>query len=799
MFRNYITTSLRNLQRYKWYSTLNIVGLALGLSCSALILFYVMFELGFDRYHSKSDRIYRVYQRETGRPFLGSDYFAVVPAPLGKNMESDFPEVESSVKISSASDAVVGIAGNSFFEGGIFYAEPALFKIFDFRLSKGDLNTALTEPFSVVLSQEIANKYFRNEDPIGKIIRYENKYDLKVTGILKDIPQNSHFIPKILISLSTYEAISDYKDEFTWQNSSFYTYILLRQKTNARDVEAKLPSFINKYQGKLFEEWGQKEPTQYFLQPLKDIHLHSTHINFDVGENNDTKSIYILTCLALIILFTACINYMNLSTARASLRAKEVGVRKVVGAQRFELVKQFFGESLTITSIAALLAVIFILVALPKFSELVQRNFSLSLISATPFVIGFVLVAAIVGIAAGIYPAFVLSSFKSVNIIKGTSQTFLRSRFRNVLVVIQFVAAVTLIISSVIVLKQLNFIRTGNMGYNRDQIVVLNLHDKSVQQKAELLKENLLRNPNIVGVTASSLLPIDINSQTEVSGFDENKNGLSIRSYQLYVDSDFLNVYKIPLIKGRNFSKDFSDENNSFIVNETFVKKIGWKQPIGKTIIRNNKEAKVIGVVKDFHMHSLHQQIAPLFIKLRTTDWAPYLSIRIRPDNIASSISYIKKSWSQLIKDNPIDFSFLDESFEKMYNREEKLSEIVFYFTFFAIAIASLGLLGLAAFITEQRKKEIGIRKVLGAKISEVALLLSREFLMLVLIANLIAFPIGYYFMNSWLKDFAYRIDISVWIFILSGSIAILIALATVSYHAVKTAMANPVESLRYE
>lgn len=804
MFRSYITTSIRNLKRYKWYSILNIVGLALGISCSALILFYVIFELSFDSYHSKEDRIYRVYKKEPGRTFLGSDYFAVIPAPAGKAMESDFPEVESSVKISEAGESVVGLRAKLFLEKEMYYSEPSIFKIFDFPLIQGDYNTALAEPYSVVLSKEMADKYFGNENPIGKTVRFKNKYDLKITGVLKEISQNSNFIPKILISFSTLEAITEDKgmfSMFSWTSSSFHTFILLKQNASVKTVEAKLPLFVNKYLGKLFAQWGRKEPTQYFLQPLKDIHLYSANINFDnLGDRGDTKSIYILTGLALIILLTACINYMNLSTARSSLRAKEVGIRKVIGAHRIELIKQFLGESLIITSIATFLATIIILLALPKFSELVERKFSVSLITTPSIILGFIFISAIVGIIAGSYPAFVLSSFKPAYVIKGESRLSSRSKFRNALVVIQFSAAVTLIICSAVILTQLKYIRSGSMGYQRDNIVALKLHyGESDREKAELLKESLLKNSNIAGVTGTYSLPIDIGSQTSVSGISENKNKIKMLTYLSYADYDFLNVYKIPLVKGRNFSKDYSDESGSYIVNETFVKKFGWTQPIGQTFILGEEEVKVIGVVKDFHMYSIHNQISPLFIKLNKPSQNYFLSVRIHPEDLTGSLAFIKKTWSQLIPEVPIDFSFLDENFEKMYVREESLSEIVSYFTFFAIIITSLGLLGISAFIIEQRKKEIGIRKVLGAKISEVVLLLSKEFLILVIIANLIAFPLGYFFMTSWLKDFAYKIDISWWIFILACVISLMIALATVSIQAIKAAKANPVESLRYE
>lgn len=799
MFTNYFKVAFRNLLRQKGYSMLNIVGLSIGMACSTLILIYVQFELSYDGFHSKADRIYRVYKQEPGNLFIGSDFFAVVQAPLGKTMESEFPEVESSVKFASTGSSLFRFGDKSFLEDGIYWAEPTLFSIFDFPFLEGNPSTALSEPYTVVLSKTVAERFFGKTSPVGKSLRFQEKYDLKVTGVFDDPPENSHFVPKIVLSFSTYEATQTSKEWLDWGNSSFSTYILLRENADVHTLEAKLPSFIQKHMGILFKEWGRKEQTKYFMQPLSDVHLHSSRINMDVGPKGDIQTIYILSALAVVILLIACINYMNLATARAAVRAREVGVRKVVGAQRSQLIRQFLSESLVCVSIAALISFMVVELLLPRFSELVERDLPRSLVAQGKFLVGYLFIVLAVGLTSGSYPAFVLTSFQPITVLKGLAKGTARSRFRDSMVVSQFAASITLIVCAIVILSQLRYIRTTDLGYDRDHVLVVRMRGLDTG-KAPRFKDEVLQTASVVGAASSQHLPINISSSTTVKGTSEKGEQLSVRSYQLYADYDFLKVYQIPLADGRAFLPgSISDSSDAFLVNETFVKAFGWQYPIGRTFQRNQKTATIIGVVKDFHMHSLHDAIEPLFIRPPTSGSGQYLGIRIRPENIPGTIASLKKSWEQFSSEYPFDYSFLDDSFNKMYRSEERLSEIISSFTILGVLVASLGLFGLAAFITQQRKKEIGVRKVLGASVFSVVKLLSREFLTLVAFANLLAWPLAYYLMHSWLKDFAYRISLGVEYFVFAGVAAILVALVTVSYQSIRAAQANPIEALRYE
>jgi len=799
MLKNIIKVVFRNIKRNKWHSILNIGGLSIGLACSALILFYARFELSFDNYHSKADRIYRLYNEQPGNSFMGTNNFAVNSAPLGKAMESDFPEVESTVNfLFWEGNRYFSVGNKGFFEKDILVAEPSLFKIFDFPLLEGNPENALTEPNSVVLSEDIAKKYFGNIDPVNKTITYNNKIALKVTGVLKKVPQNSHFIPTIIISFPTIEKLySKFKGMFAWGSNSFKTYILLKKNADINSLEKKMPAFLDKYMGDLFKEWGAKKYIYHF-QPLNDVYLHSNNINFGEGNYNDLQSIYILIALALVILLAACINYVNLSTAKATLKGLEVGVRKVIGAERKELIRQFLGESFILTLIAAVISLLLIELLLPVFSELISESFSSSIITSFPFLGSFTGLVLIVGLIAGIYPAFVLSSFDPIRVLKGATQNR-KSGFRSALVVVQFTAAITLIVSSVVILGQLNYIRTQDMGYNRDQVLAIKINSNEESEKIEILKNKLLQSTEIRNATLTSSLPINIGSQSGISSLDNDGNKKIVKSYQLYTDYDFLDTYEIPVIKGRNFSNRFpSDSKNSFIVNQKFVDEFGWKDPVGKTFSHNDQTGKIIGVIKDFHMHSLHLPIAPLFVKL-SDNYSAYLSLKIRSADMKNTVSEIKETWSEIIKNYPIEYSFVNEDFNKMYEKDERLSEVVFYSTILAIIIASLGLLGLSAFISEQRKKEIGIRKVLGASVTNVVSMLSGKFMMLVVLSNIFAWPLAYYFMKSWLEEFSYRISFNIWFFIIPALLALLLTLVTISVYAIKTALKNPVESLRNE
>jgi putative ABC transport system permease protein len=805
MFTNYLKTALRSFRRHKGYSLVNIIGLAIGLAGTALILLYVQYELSYDRFNKKADRIYRLYKQDPGNVFIGSDYFAVVPAPFGKTMEAEIPEIESTVKFAGMGSGLIRIDGKTTLEKDLLWAEPTVFGIFDFPLVEGDSGTALRVPNSVVLSEEIARRLFGDQDPMGHSLRIRDKYDMRVTGVMRDIPMKSHLTASMFLSFSTYEA--ERKKDLNWGNSSYHTYILLRKGVDPNAVRAKMPAFVREHMGALFKEWG-REPSRFYLQPLTDIHLHSTHINFGPEGEGDIKTIYILSALALILLATASINYMNLATARATMRAREVGIRKVVGAGRRELVQQFIGESLFVTFVAGLFALVIVEATRLPFAHLVGRPIQSAVLPGAEFIGGFFLITFLVGLVSGSYPAFYLSAFSPVRVLKSASSGYDRGWFRNVLVVIQFTAAIALAIGAFIILDQMRFIQSSDPGYNRDHVVALRIGYPGVANKLPAFQSEVEKLASVAGVAASTSLPIEVSSSTGLSLVADGGQKIEAQCYQMDADENFLDVYQIPLVAGRFFSTrpiEEKREPDEYVVNQTFASTFGLNHPVGKVINRGDAKATIVGVMKDFHMHSYRQEIAPLFIARGQPQWMGYLSIRLRSastrtaTDVKGTIEQLRQAWQGTIKDYPFDYSFVDDSFRKMYEEDEKLGEIVSLFTVLALFVGTIGLLGLSTFVIHSRTKEIGIRKVLGATSRSVVLLLSSKFMILVGISNLVSWPIAYWIMTRWLSDFAYRVILGPEIFLLAGGGAALLALATVGAQAIRASTANPVEALRYE
>jgi putative ABC transport system permease protein len=797
MVKNYLKIVLRTMVRHKGYTFLNIAGLAIGIAVTALIMLYVKYEWEYDRFYPDTDSIYRIIQRQPGNIFMGTDYFAVTQEPLGRTMQSEYPEVKDYVTMSSWKEIVITVNGNRHFEENLLYATaPNLFKIFSFDFAKGDPETALSQLNTVVITENVAKKFFGNENPVGKTITVGGKHVWSVSGIFKQMPSNSQFSGfEIITSFDTYASTLGSKNSFKWGSSSWYTFLLLKNEADPKALEAKLPALVKKY---MTNADGNTRPREYFLQPLKETHLYNK-ANFTMGIDGDIKTVLVLTAIAFVILIIACINYTNLSTARASLRAREVGVRKVIGAKKSQLISQFLGESIILSLIAGLIALVLDAIFLPSFFQLIGIDLGGTALLLPSFLIGFLLFVVLVGLLSGSYPAFVLSKYQPIRVLKGDKgKSGDRPSLRRVLVIIQFAASISLIACTFIILNQMNYIKTKNMGYNRDNIIVLKLNDASVIKKLEPMRQELEQNPSIVGVTATNHLPIDIGSETSASKEGEPEEN-SVQSYQLDADYEFIPTFSIPIVEGRKFSRDVStDSSDAVLINQSLEKALGIKPAVGKTIQINSSKYNVIGVMKDFNMHSVHHKIQPLFV-LMTGSYYGYLSIRIRPQNISSTISFINSVWDRIATQRSFKYTYLDTNFNLLYDDEERLAKVITYSSCLAIFIACLGLLGLVSFIVEQRRKEIGIRKVLGASVSDVVGTLSKQFIQLVLLANVIAWPAAYYFMNEWLSDFVYRIDISLWAFIISGGIALLIALATVSFQAIKAAFANPVESLRYE
>ena len=754
-----------------------------------LILLYVQYEFSYDRYHENVEHIYRVVNESSD---------ALTPAPLASALLNDFPSIISAARIKHFEDMLISYRNKRFYEERFFFANPSIFDVFTFPFIKGNSKTALQTPYSMVITQGMAEKYFGDDDPIGKIITYDNKYDFTITGVLENVPHNSHFKFDFLASFVTANHLFPNAGLDKWNYwSSTYTYVLLKKDYPPTELEQQFPDFVIKYLGK---GWVESFQTRLHLQPLKRIHLHS-HLWGEIEPNSDIKYIYLFSAIAFFILLIACINYMNLSTARYTNRAKEVGMRKVLGAYRVQLTKQFLCESVFLSFIALLLAVVLVELSLPSFCSLIDRKLVVNYYDNWLLLLCLIGIALFVGIASGSYPAFYLSAFQPLSVLRKTLITGLaHSKLRKILVVLQFVISVVLIIATIIIYGQLNYIRNKKLGFNKERVVVLPIRDNYLRQKIEFIKNDLRQNTEILGVTASSYLPGDINWITSFwweGQQDDEDNTMAFN----YVDYDFIQTFEIKLVEGRDFSKDFiTDQTTAFILNEAAVKKTGWDSPIGKRLMRFYPvvQGSVIGVIKDFHLQSLHKKIKPLILHIGPVSYQ-YLSVKIHSNNIHSTLEFMKKKWKEFSPNRPFEYFFLDDYSKKLYKAEEKLSHIFGSFTFLAIFIACLGLFGLASFATEKRTKEIGIRKVLGASISNIVIMLIKEFIVLIIIASVIAYPIAHYVINKWLQNFAYRINVGLATFLVSVVIALIITLITVGSQAVRAARANPVDSLRYE
>ena len=801
MFKNNLIIAWRHIKRSKAHSVLNILGLAVGMAVFILIMLFVRTELSYDRYHANGTNIYRVVQEQPGNIYLGSNLFGVTPGPLAAAMVRDFPEVLAATRIDNWRNVLIRIGQKSFMEDEIHWTDPQTFEIFSFPIVRGEGGSALEEPFSILLSESAAARFFGDDEPVGQTLilqAYEMNSEFKVAGIFRDVPDNSHFIMNVVAPFETMGKIQE-RDLTRWGNNSFYTYILLQSDADPRALEGKLVPFIAKYEA----EHGWKHEGQhsrYFLQPLARIHLHS-RVNFDFGQIGDFRFVLLFASIAILVLVIACVNYMNLATARSLKRAKEVGLRKVIGAGRAQLIRQFIGDSVALTSIALIIAVGFVLAALPCFQAYVERDITFNPFRDLALMPALVLLAVVVGAIAGSYPAFFVSAFQPVSALKGTGACRSKRRaLRNGLILFQFAASIVLIVCTIGVRSQLRFIRNTDMGYDRDQILIL-IPRGGVRTELEAFKTELGRNTAVISVASSSCLPNNVTSSTNARwpGKDEE---VEIPIYTVSADYDFAELYGLEFATGRNFSRDItSDANGAYLINESAQKAIGWDEPVGHEFGRSREgkaTGRIVGVLKDFHMHSLHLPIMPLYIFLdpnRTTR----LSIKIRGGNIPETLAFVRKTWELFAPEYPFDYSFFDEIFDRAYRVERRLGTMFSSFAALAVLIACLGLFGLASFTAEQKTKEIGIRKVLGASSSGIIVLLSREFMKWVVVANIIAWPIGYFAMRSWLQNFAYRIPLSAWMFLGAALAAFLIAAIVISLQTYRAASANPADSLKYE
>lgn len=786
MFKNYLTITLRNLKKNITFSALNIIGLAVGMAAFIMILLYVRNELSYDKHHENADRIYRVIRE--GRAFT--------PAPLGPELMEKIPEVESAARIIRSNDTLVSYREDNYLEQEFYWADPELLRIFAIPFVRGNPETALNDPFAIVLSQKATKKYFGDEDPLGNILQVSERYQFKVTGVFADMPANSHFVMDVVVPYATYFQITS-NDITGWRSNFSYTYFLLRTGANPQETEDKIHTFIVT---PLYKAAGGKEPypKYFFTQPITEIHLHS-HLEQEIGVNNDMKYIILFTSVAFLILFIACINYMNLATARSLRRGKEVGMRKVVGARKGQLIAQFLGESVMMAVLAMVFSLMIAMAALPAFNNLVQRRLRLNPISDPQLFFGLVVITLLVGLFAGSYPALRMSGFRPIAVLSGA---FSRSpgglSLRNVLVLFQFAITIGLIVCTIAVREQLEFIKTVDVGYEREQIITLPARAGSVRRNIQSIRTALQQSSDILAVSTSGRLPNDIDTFTSRDWTGRNPDE-PIPIYYNTADYDYIDLFGMQIVEGRNFSRDFpSDESGAFLVNEKAVQVADWDDPIGREFTHGSGRGEIVGIIKDFHLHSLHRPIAPLYIFLNPRDFSN-LAIKIRSADIPATIDFVEGVMKRFSPDTPFSYSFFDEVFERAYFTEQRMGRVFGAFSILAIFIACLGLFGLTAFAAEQRTKEIGIRKVLGASDAKIFLLLSREFLRWVLLANLIAWPLAYFVMHNWLEKFAYRIQVGIAAFLISGATALLVAYLTVSYQSLKSARANPADSLRYE
>jgi len=802
MFKNYFKTALRNLKKNKAFSFINIFGLAIGLTSFMLIAVFVLNELSYDKYPARAKNMYRVILSVTGNGDIAA--YPMVDVAVGEGMKRAFPEIEATTRVSGAQD-FVKYDDKQFKEKQLAYADSNFLQLFSIPLTEGDINTALVQPKSIVISKAFAKKYFGNEDALGKSLSVGTNQALyKVTGLFDEVPENSHFHFDAFLSLS-----SRHLTHQTWSNIGFYTYLLLNKNADPHQLEKKFPQLVAEHvvpeiqhdMGVSLAEAQKSINTFVFsLQPLTDIHLYS-HTKYELEPNGDIQYVYIFSALAFFILLLACVNFTNLSTARAVKRAREVGIRKVLGSLKKQLIIQFLTESVVLTFLSMIIAFGLLFLLLPYFNELADRQIPFSFFISYQSILAMISLIIITGIVAGIYPSFFLSSFNTIKVLKGSSSKgSQKNLLRSSLVVFQFFVSIALIIATIIVYQQLHFMQNKKLGYDKEQ--VLYLPDARLLGKDQpAFKQQLSQNKNVVAASIARSVPgLPFMDGTEIYPKNENGNGKEIHANIYHVDEDYLKTLGIKIVSGRNFSRDFPSDSSAVVINQAMVRELGWNRtnPIGKTIVRSGQQQfKVIGVMGDFNYASAKQEIAPLMMMLGNNYGG--LVVKINTADVKGFLSDLKKQWDSFNPQGALEYTFLDDNFAKMYASEIRTQKIFSAFALIAIIIASLGLFGLSAFVIEQRTKEIGIRKVLGASVQNVLLLVSKDFLLLVGIAFLISVPVTWWAMHNWLQDFAYRINIQWWVFMLAGFVAILISIITISFQAIKAAIANPVKSLRSE
>ncbi|MFC1556192.1 ABC transporter permease [candidate division KSB1 bacterium] len=783
MFKNYLKIAFRNIKRHKGYSFINVMGLALGLACCIFIMLWIFDELSYDRFFENSDRLYRVEERIQYSDYTGY-YLATSPA-VAPGMKAQFPEISDACRYDPVKKSLVTYKDKMFYESQIVTADQSFLNMFSFKFINGNRSTALSDPRSIVLTRDIAEKYFDKENPLGKTLVMDNTHEYVVNGVIENVPGNTHFAFNIIISFDFITGREGYNAN-NWSGSYITTYVLLDESAEDEQVDEKIKNLV--------KDNSEDTGTELYLQPVRDILLRPKY-----GSGTITN-VYVFAILAFLVLLIACINFMNLSTARSANRAKEIGVRKVVGAQKIHIMSQFYGESLFMSFAGLFIAIIVVLLLLPQFNLISGKQLSLMELPYTGTIfLGMFLLMLFTGFIAGSYPALLLSSLKVVRTIRSSfSKGAKNSNFRKVMVVIQFSISIIFVIATVGMKSQLSFIQNMERGWEKDHLLYINISENAMQ-KYEIIKDELTRNSEILGVTLTRQIPSRFGNSAGDLRWEGKNPEQSVSVYFNPVDYDFTETFKISMAEGRPFSEDFpSDLENAALINSEFAGIMSGESVVGKPLWFGDRQLQIIGVMEDFHIQSARSTIKPALFYLDPFA-TRYMFVRIRPENMASTMSFMQDTWKTYLPDFPMEYSFMDEYVERIYSAETHMSALLNYLAVLAIFIACLGLFGLSAYMAEQRIKEIGIRKVYGASVKTIVYLLVQEIVKWIMIAALIAFPIAWFTMNNWLQDFAFRIDLSIWPFIAAGIGVLVIALITVSFQSIKAALSNPIESLKYE
>lgn len=785
MINNFIKIALRNIKKHKGYSFINITGLAAGMACCLLITIWVLDELSYDRFHENFQHLYRV---EENQNYSGREYHVnVTPYPLAPVLKDEVPEIEEATRYVGAGGKLLKYGDKVFFENNIRAVDPSFLDMFSFPLTLGSVDNALESTYSIILSEEMNDKYFGSEDPLGKTISINNQYDFLVTGVLDTLPHNSILQFDFLIPYEFIKATGEASESFG--NNSIGTFVRIPDNVTEVQVNDKIREFLKTRM--------PQTNTTLILMPFSQIYLHA-YFGWD-RDPGAIQYVYIFSIIAMFVLLIACINFMNLSTARSANRAKEVGLRKVVGAQKHHLIRQFYGESVVYAFIALVFAVILVTILLPVFSKLTGKELTWGVAGIGPLLIGLIVLTIFTGVIAGSYPALFLSTFQPVKVLRGGLKSgAASSTFRRVLVIVQFSLSILLIIGTTIVYKQLNYMKQKSLGWDKEQLLYVVLRG-DIGDSYETLKSELTKDPKILDVTASSNLPTNIGSNSSGADWDGKDPELSVLISTSSVDFDYIETLKIEMAEGRSFSKEFpTDTTTSFIVNEEVAKIMEKESVVGERFNFQGRDGTIVGVMKNFHFQSVRNTIEPLAVSI-FPEYFQFMLIRFAAGDLTASTKYLKDTWKWVVPNYPLEFTFIEERVDMMYRTEERIGTLLKYFAILAVLIACLGLFGLASFTAEQRTKEIGIRKILGASAPKITIMLCKEFFILVLISNAIAIPTAYFLMQNWLQGYAFKTNLNGVVFIAAMIGALTIALITVSFQAIRAALANPADSLRYE